>query len=78
MIWSAGSNRASDVPIEIVHAAGKKQLSVNQKKGGGWAKILHRPLPRRRRTSSLTIRTTAADGHVIADAVRFVPVDEKR
>jgi hypothetical protein len=70
LIWSPNTNRASNVAVEVVHAEGKKQLTVNQKEGGGWNKIF---TGRFADGASVTIRNDRANGFVIADAVRFVP-----
>lgn len=76
LMWSASSNRASRVPIEIVHASGTDQVVVNQRKSGGWNKIFSGTFAAGT-SGRVTIRTTGADGHVIADAVRFVMNPEK-
>jgi hypothetical protein len=76
MIWSANPNRATKVPVEIVHAGGVLKLAVNQRAKGGWHKLA--TLKFNAGTEGrLTIRTDGADGYVIADAVRWVPVSER-
>ncbi|MBI5395724.1 MAG: FAD-dependent oxidoreductase [Verrucomicrobia bacterium] len=76
IIYSALSNRASNVPVVVRSADGEKTVTVNQKV----------PLPGDEPLSLgtfrfdagangwLEIRTDGTDGHVIADAVQFVPV----
>jgi hypothetical protein len=71
--FSANANRATNVPVVVASADGEKTVTVNQRKphadgglslgtfsfaagDGGWVEV----------------RTTGTDGHVIADAVRFV------
>jgi hypothetical protein len=76
LIWSANPNRAGMVPVEIVHAGGKTKATVNQKQSGGWNKVFTGTFAEGT-TGSVTIRTDGADGFVIADAVRFVPLGEE-
>lgn len=75
--WAAHSNRASDAKFVIHHINNAGELvtetvTVNQKQNGGkWMSL------GRYRMSNLTGRVTLADnanGFVVADAVRFVPV----
>jgi hypothetical protein len=77
LIWSANANRASNVPVDIVHADGTAKVTVNQKKAGGWSKVFTGNFAEGM-SSSVTIRTDGANGHVIADAVRFVEVSQKK
>ncbi len=76
LIWSANANRASKVPVDIVHADGKAKVTINQKKSGGWTKVFTGNFAEGT-AGSVTIRTDGADGHVIADAVRFVEAGRK-
>jgi len=77
MSYPAHPNRASNVPVTIVHADGKTTLKVNQKK----------PAPLDRAFLSLgtfrfakgdagyvEISNQDADGYVIIDAVQWLPV----
>lgn len=70
--WTAHANRASNVPVDVVHADGLSTFSVDQRASGGqWV-----PLGTFQFTAgsagSLLIRTEQTDGYVIADAARFV------
>jgi hypothetical protein len=77
MIWSANGNRATKVPVDIVHADGVLKLTVNQRIKGGWHKVA--TLKFNAGTDGrLTIRTDGADGFVIADAVRWELVVENK
>src|SRR5690554_6149985 len=75
--WAAHSNRASNAKYVIHHIDSSGQLttdtvSVNQKRDGGKWVLLGTY-----RMSNLTGRVTLtddADGFVVADAIRFVPV----
>jgi hypothetical protein len=71
--WTQNRNRATNVPVEIVTASGKESLKVNQRDKGGWVKIATGKF-KAGSASSLTISNQDTDGHVIADAVRWVPV----
>jgi hypothetical protein len=73
LIWSANPNRATKVPVEMVHADGVLKVTVNQRAKGGW----HKLATLRFNAGSdgrVTIRNDGADGYVIADAVRWVAV----
>ena len=70
--WTAHTNRASNVPVDVVHAGGLNTLSVDQRSSGGqWV-----PLGTFQFTAgsagSVLIRTEQTDGYVVADAARFV------
>lgn len=71
VIYSPNPNRASNVPVDVVSAEGKKTVTMNQKRGGDWTKIFTGRFDAGE-NGSVTIRTDGANGHVIADAVRFV------
>ena len=75
--WASASNRASNAQYEVHHLDDSNRLvvdtvSVDQRSGGGeWFKLGTYKM------SSLTGRVQVsddADGYVIADAVKFVPV----
>ncbi len=70
--WTQNQNRATNVPVEIVSADGKQTITVNQRERGGWVKIATAKF-KAGTTASLTISNKGSDGHVIADAVRWVP-----
>ncbi len=75
--WSASSNRASNVRVEIAAADGVHRVVVDQRKGPS-IDGLFEPLGRFRfdadREANVTIHVGGADGYVIADAVQFLPV----
>jgi hypothetical protein len=81
--WVNGSNRATNVPIQINSADGSKTVVVDQKNtgdNGNW--ILLGTFNFNEGThGSLTISNTGTNGTVVADAVRFqssVPVTNKQ
>ena len=71
--WTQHANRATNATYTVTHAAGSSAVSVNQQQGGGAWNLLG--------TFSLTpgsahkvALTDQANGFVIADAIRLVPV----
>ncbi len=75
--YSAGDNRASNVPITIEHADGSETVSVNQREkpaiDDAFTSLGAFEFARR---AVVTISNEDTDGHVIVDAVQFVPGDE--
>ncbi|MEV6104260.1 FAD-dependent oxidoreductase [Streptomyces sp. NPDC051940] len=71
--WTAASNRATNVPVDIVHAGGTTTKTVNQRlQGGQWVSLGSYSFAAGT-TGSVLIRTSGTNGYVIADAVRFTP-----
>jgi hypothetical protein len=70
--WTQNKNRATNVPVEIVSASGKETVKVNQREKGGWVKVASGKFIAGK-SASVTISNKDTDGHVIADAVRWVP-----
>ncbi len=77
--YSPGSNRASNVPVIVHHAESETTLTVNQRK----APTLDRAFVSlgtfrfdKGKTGYVEIRNTDADGHVIIDAVQWLPVND--
>lgn len=72
--WTRASNRATNVPIDIFSAGGKKTITVNQRGTGGSGWVLLGKFKFNKGTNgSVLIRTDGTDGKVIADSVRFLP-----
>ncbi len=68
--WTSSGNRASNAPILVIDANGTRTITVDQRsKGGRW-----NLLGTFNGIRSVTVMTTGANGHVIADAVGFAPV----
>jgi len=72
MLFPAGSNRASNVPVTISHNGGTSTVTVNQKIDNGTWVLLGTYDFNAGTGGTVTIATTGTNGHVIADAVRFV------
>ena len=66
-------NRATNVPIEIVHAAGTEKTTVNQQNQSGWIKVYTGKF-KAGSEGSLTVSNKGTDGFVIAQGARWVPV----
>jgi hypothetical protein len=73
--WTQNRNRATNVPVEITGADGKQSVTVNQRERGGWVKIASGKF-KAGKSGSLMISNKGTDGHVIADAVRWVPAGQ--
>lgn len=73
--WTSGSNRASNLPVDIVHADGTTTVTVNQRNNNGvW--MLLGTFPFAPGTGgSVVLRNDGTNGFVIADAVRFVELE---
>lgn len=69
--WPAASNRATNVPIDVVHASGTTTKTVNQQTHHGEWVSLGTYSFNAGAGGSVLIRTTGTNGYVIADAVRF-------
>jgi len=69
--WTGRSDRASNVPVDIVHMGMTTSVSVNQRKSGGkWVSVGSFAFAADG-TESVILRADGTDGYVIADAVRF-------
>ncbi|MDQ7910169.1 FAD-dependent oxidoreductase [Phytohabitans sp. ZYX-F-186] len=70
--WTADPNRATNVPVDIVHSGGIASLVVDQQSNGGQWVPMGSYAFAAGGAGSLLIRTEATDGYVIADAARWV------
>ena len=78
MTYTAGGNRASNVPVLIDHQDGQTLRRVNQSQTPpieGLFVSLGRYRFEAENVSKVTIQTEGTDGHVIVDAVQFLPVN---
>jgi hypothetical protein len=72
MRWTAGSNRATNVPVDILTVNGVVTVTVNEQLNGGqWVLLGNYPLSYT--NAYVAVRTTGTNGYVIADAVKFTP-----
>ncbi|MEV0718791.1 FAD-dependent oxidoreductase [Asanoa sp. NPDC050611] len=70
--WTADPNRASNVPVDIVHSGGVTTRVVDQRANGGQWVSLGAYTCAAGVGASVLIRTEATNGYVIADAARWV------
>ncbi|MBT64833.1 MAG: hypothetical protein CML13_16670 [Puniceicoccaceae bacterium] len=70
--WTADSNRANNVPIDITHENGTANLTVNQQVNGGQWVSLGTYEFAAGTSASVLIHNTGSNGYVIADGVKFV------
>ena len=70
--WTSHTNRASNAPVQVVHAGGSTTVTVDQRNNGGkWNLLGHFS-----GVQQVIVTTTGANGYVIADAVGFSTVAE--
>jgi lysophospholipase L1-like esterase len=70
--WTSHTNRASNVPVQIVRAGGSTTVTVDQRSNGGkWILLGHFS-----GVQQVIVKTTGANGYVVADAVGFSTVAE--
>ncbi|MDB4537532.1 FAD-dependent oxidoreductase [Akkermansiaceae bacterium] len=74
--WSANPNRASNAPVIITFENGSKKSSVNQQINPPIDHLFHSlGIFTFGETGSVTISNEGTNGHVIIDAVRWIPVN---
>ncbi|MEW6304103.1 MAG: galactose oxidase-like domain-containing protein [Verrucomicrobiota bacterium] len=70
--WTTGTNRATNVPVDVNHTGGTTTLSINQQNNNGTWVSLGTYNFSAGTTGNVLVRNDGANGYVIADAVRFV------
>lgn len=71
--WSSHANRATNVPVDILHAGGTTTVTVNQQQpGGDWFTLGTFTLAPAS-GHGVKIRTDGTNGYVVADSIRLVP-----
>lgn len=72
---SANANRATNVPVVVHHAGGTTKVMVNQRKSAGATGFANLGTFRfEKGPAKVEILNEGTDGHVIADAARWLPV----
>jgi hypothetical protein len=75
--YPANSNRASNVPVTVMHARGEKRVAVNQRQKPEIDGLFHSlGTFEFSGTASVLVETSDADGYVVIDAVQFLPVTD--
>lgn len=78
LVFTSGSNRATNVPVEITHADGNRRVIINQRSQGangrGFAAVGRYRLKQGRQTV-IIVKTGSTDGHVIVDGLQLIPAD---
>uniref|UniRef100_UPI00384BE0E5 golvesin C-terminal-like domain-containing protein n=1 Tax=Neorhodopirellula lusitana TaxID=445327 RepID=UPI00384BE0E5 len=72
--WTSHPSRATNAPIEIVYDGGTSVVNVDQTQNGGAFQSIGIFTFAAGQSGSIAIGTLGANGAVVADAVRFVPV----
>ena len=67
--WTAHSNRATNAPVDVIHAAGTNTVMVNQTTNGGVWVLLLRTNFNAGSAGRVVVRNAGTTGYVIADAV---------
>jgi hypothetical protein len=76
LAYSAHPNRATNIPVSIRHADGRKRVQVNQRQTPPVSRaFVSLGIFRFEETGSVEVSTAGTDGYVIADAVQFLPVE---
>lgn len=72
--WTKASDRATNVPVDINSASGKKTVTIDERNTGGAGWVLLGKFHFTKGTAgSMVFRTGGTNGKVIVDAVRFLP-----
>jgi hypothetical protein len=76
LLYPAGKDRASSVPVTIQHADGRAELKWDMRNGSrnGFAVEVGKYRFRKGGSNTVTLSTRGTDGKVIADGVAFVKV----
>jgi hypothetical protein len=77
LAYAAYGNRATNVPVTVRHAEGETRVTVDQQQPGDVQEtFVSLGTFRCGAESTVLVETDGTDGHVIVDAVQFVPVDQ--
>lgn len=69
--WTFDENRATNVPVDIIHAQGSTTVTVNQKQKKDWLHLGTFSFSRGN-GGYVVLKTDMTNGYVIADKVKFV------
>jgi hypothetical protein len=72
--YPANNNRATNVPVDVLHADGTRRVVVNQRKSPSIDQLFESlGTFQFEDQATVVVRTESADGYVIIDAVQFLP-----
>ena len=74
LFWNANIYRATNIPVDIVHADGTETISINQQDGGEDWNYIGTWDFERGTSGSITIRTDGVNNYVVADGLRMFTV----
>jgi len=80
LAYTAGANRASNVPVTILHADGEATVTVNQRAappGGERLLSLGQFRFEKEGQGYVLVSNEGTDGHVIVDALQLLPLDAR-
>jgi hypothetical protein len=76
--YTANTNRATKVPVTVVHTGGTATVNVNQRKAppidGLWVSLGTYEFAKGK--TSVVVLTDGTDGHVVIDAVQWLPASD--
>ncbi|MBP2114751.1 polysaccharide lyase family 8 super-sandwich domain-containing protein [Paenibacillus silagei] len=72
MMWPQHVNRATAIPVEVIHSGGAATLNIDQTTNGGAWNLIGTYSFTAGTSGSVTIRNNGTTGYVAADAVRWV------
>ena len=70
--WTDGSNRANNVPVDIIHSNGTTTVTVDQTRNGGTWNLLGVFQFDAGTSGNVRLRNTGTNGYVIADAIQLI------
>ena len=76
--YVSGGNRASNVPVAVMHAGGESRVLVDQTKSpevDRMFSVVGRFPFEKGDSATVTVSTNGTVGYVIVDAIRFLPID---
>jgi hypothetical protein len=73
--WTSHTNRADNVPVDVLHDGGTTSFVINQKTNGGTWVLLGTFHLTPGAEGGVVLTNEGANGYVIADAVQFVPLN---
>ncbi len=79
LAYSPNANRSSQVDVHVIHARGKKRLTIDQRKTPEIDQLwtsLGRFFFDPEKSPEVLVTNTDADGYIIIDAVQWIPIEQ--